>query len=299
MSRILHLIGSTLVMFFLSVVSATAADKVVSLSSVSGVQGERIAVDVILGDAANTAGAAFTVTYNKNNLILTKVESTFFRTFTAQNITPTQAVVDNITYNGPVVFNTSDAPAGVMLAAARKENGTGTNASIFTLTFTIATSAPAGSYPLTVIDSTIKNTAAGYNTNGETIAPLVGIDGPSFVRHTVPTRNPGIVTVQPFEDTDGDGINDNWELANVLPGIDPAIALTIFSATGDVDKDGYTDLQEYENRGITDPAGALFDPMVVNAPNGTGYVDSDSAFWNLMLPAILNNAREADVKSGQ
>jgi len=80
--------------------------------------------------------------------------------------------------------------------------------------------------------------------------------------------NYGFSNDQPFEDTDGDDINDNWERANVLPGTDSEIALKIFSASGDFDKDRYSDLQEYENRGITDPEGATFDPWLLMLPGG-------------------------------
>ena len=272
MSRIIYLIGCTLMMVFLSVVSANAADKVLSVSSASGVQGERIILNILVDDSANTAGASFTLTYSKSSLSLVQVKSNFFGTFAAQGVTPTQLVVDNITYYGPLLYNTDTNTAGTMLAAARADNGTGTNITLFTLAYTIADSAASGSYPVNIINSTITNTAAGYSASGEQLPMLVGIDGTSFVTHTVSSVVPGLITVQPFVDADSDGINDNWEIAQVLPGTAPEIQLTIFSAKGDFDKDGYTDLQEYKNRGIVDPNGALFDPTIKNTPGGTGYV---------------------------
>lgn len=281
MSRNKNLLVFAMMAVFLSAAPAGAAVKTLSVSSATGVQGERVTVNVVLNDAASTAGAAFTILYNKTSLTLLKVESTFFGTFAAQNITPTQIVVDNITYNGPVLYNANTITTGSLFAAARKDNGSGTNVTIFTLTFTIAASAAAGSHVIAVTDSTIKNTAAGYSASGEKIPLLVGINGTSFVSHTVPTKNPGTITVQAFADTDGDGINDNWERAKVLPGTAPAIALTIFSANGDFDHDGYTDLQEYKNRGILDPNGALFNPRFVNAAGGTGYANNHAA-----LPAV-------------
>lgn len=263
-------------------IPAEAANKTLSVSSTSGVQGERVTLNILINDAASTAGAALTVLYNKTNLTMVTVESAFFGTFTAQGITPAQITVDNITYNGPVLFNASSLTTGSMLAAARKDNGSGTNAILFTLTFIISPSATAGSHVISVTDSTIKNVAAGYNASGEKIPMLIGINGASFVAHTVPIKNPGTITIQPYTDTDGDGINDNWERSNVLPGTAPGIALTIFSANGDFDNDGYSDLQEYKNRGIIDPLGARFNPRFFNAAGGTGYSKNAAA-----LPATL------------
>ena len=287
-----HLVFVIMAVFQFSIPLAWAANKALSVSSTTGVNGERIILNILVDEAANTAGASFTLTYSKTSLTLVQVASNFFGTFAAQGVTPTQIVVDNITYYGPLLYNTDTTSAGTMLAAARADNGTGTNATLFTLAYTIADSAASGSYPINIINSTITNTAAGYNASGEQIPMLVGTDGTSFITHTVSSVVPGLIIVQPFVDADGDGINDNWERAHVLPSTAFESALTIFTAYGDFDNDGYSDLQEYGNRGITDSEGALFDPMVVNASGGTGYVDGDSAFWNLMLPAIINNAKQ-------
>ena len=85
-------------------------------------------------------------------------------------------------------------------------------------------------------------------------------------------------------DADGDAIPDEWEVS-VFGNI------TTMNETSDWDKDGYTDLQEYHNilNGETDPEGAAYDPKTVNAPGGTGYVSSSSAFWSYMLPVIINS----------
>ncbi len=87
-----------------------------------------------------------------------------------------------------------------------------------------------------------------------------------------------------YVDSDSDFINDNWEI-NFFAG------LTTASRSSDFDGDGYTDLQEYLNglRAETDPQGNVYDPLVFNAPGGTGYNSgAPSNILLLVLPAILN-----------
>lgn len=79
-------------------------------------------------------------------------------------------------------------------------------------------------------------------------------------------------------DTDSDGIDDSWEQTNFGD-------LTTATVTSDYDKDGYTDLQEYQNNKaiVADPDGVAFDPKRVNAPDGTGYVGGVDLTPVLML----------------
>ncbi len=69
-----------------------------------------------------------------------------------------------------------------------------------------------------------------------------------------------------FTDTDQDGIDDNWEL--LFFG-----NLTTANRTSDYDRDGYSDLQEYQNnlRRHVDPDGTAFDLTGANKPGGEGY----------------------------
>ena len=101
------------------------------------------------------------------------------------------------------------------------------------------------------------------------------------------TSQKAVMTILSAIDRDGDGIPDDWEMLHFGN-------TTTANKTSDYDKDGYTDLQEYLNQlnSVTDPAGKEYDPKTVNAPEGTGYIDSDESFWILMLPAILNNAKQ-------
>ncbi len=80
-------------------------------------------------------------------------------------------------------------------------------------------------------------------------------------------------------DTDGDGIGDDWEMEQFGN-------LQTANATTDYDSDGYSDLQEYLNRDILDNQGNSYDPKVKNASGGPGYIPS-LLFNRGFLPAIL------------
>ncbi|MCI5149354.1 MAG: hypothetical protein D3916_08200 [Candidatus Electrothrix sp. MAN1_4] len=67
-------------------------------------------------------------------------------------------------------------------------------------------------------------------------------------------------------DTGQDGIDDAWELLFFDD-------LTTADATSDYDRDGYSDVQEYQNNlyHAVDPNGVSFDLSAVNAAGGEGY----------------------------
>lgn len=74
---------------------------------------------------------------------------------------------------------------------------------------------------------------------------------------------------------DIDDIDDNWEIDNRPDGVaENAInVLDYFTKTGDYDRDGYSDYQEYLNftNNESDPGNNFYDPTFVNAPGGSGY----------------------------
>ena len=267
---------------------ASAAEKVISivsetdLSTINVVAGDSFAVHLKVDDASMIAGAAFTVTYDTTNLALSNITSTFFGTFDTQLIdTPEEdgsggyITVDSVKYYSPQVISPNST--GSMLAAVRFHNGSGLDESLFTLTFQATGS--TGVYPISVIKSVITNTTAGYTANPEDITNripfFVGIEGDTYPSHTVNTINSCTVTVSTqFVDIDRDLIDDNWEITYRPSGVasDATDVLEHFTATGDYDRDGYSDYQEYLNQYETDAEGDPYIPTIKNAANGTGYV---------------------------
>ena len=252
--------------------------------------GENITVTITVGGYSQEeiAAAAFTLTYNTDNLLLTSIDSDFFDVFQNQwnSLTPLpnpmppgSVVVDGKTYDQPLLFNTSNAET--LLVGARVEPGTPTI--LFTLNFTVNPEAPSAIYPVSISQSTINNAEAGYNPFGEVIPLLIGfVENQTDPLLAFPVYSPvivnGAVNVEaPFVDDNGNGIDDNWEIRYFGN-------LTTATSTSDYDNDGYTDLQEYLNdtANETDPQGAVYDPVnIVNAPGGTGYRYKSGA-----LPAI-------------
>ncbi|BHH85097.1 hypothetical protein [Desulforhopalus sp. 52FAK] len=265
--------------------TVTAADKTISLLSDAGLstidvtKGNSFTVQLKVDDASEIAGASFTVTYDTDNITLNGVTSQFFGTFDDQAIdTPdTDAIggyvaVDSVNYYSPLVL-ASATDNGSMLAAARFDNGSGIDETLFTLTFRATGS--TGIYPISVSQSTINNVDAGYDEAGESIPFFVGIDNDTYLSYNDCTVNAVTVTVK-IVDNDSDGIDDDWEIEYNPDGlgINDDGVLDYFTATGDYDNDGYSDYQEYVNaqNGETDPDGGSYNPTVENAPNGTGYV---------------------------
>ena len=163
---------------------------------------------------------------------------------------------------------------GAMIAAARTTTGE-TNTTLFILRFTILSGATAPSYEIGIEPSVISNTSAGYDSEGEEIPMLISINGDEYPVEPVTGISAGTVTVTDGKpaDTDGDGIPDQWERDNLPAGVDPDSpeALDVFSATGDYDHDGYSDVEEYRKDGLNDLTGKPYSPTVINVPGDTGY----------------------------
>ena len=273
------------------------------MGSQSANPGDAITVDVTVADynQEHIAAAAFTLSYNLDYLTLTGIDSDFFATFSDQwnslqpvpnPLPPTSVVVDNQQYTQPILFATSGASASgkSLLVGVRVEAGT--PSVLFTLHFTVNASTPAGLYPISISPTSLDNTAAGYDAGGTLIPVLYdALQGASDPSAAYPAYVPdiinGAINVQmPFTDSDGDGIDDNWEQLHFG-------SLTLAGAASDYDKDGYTDLQEYlnETAGETDPAGNAYDPLVKNAPGGTGFNPvSNGKFWLMVIPAITGSS---------
>ncbi len=89
------------------------------------------------------------------------------------------------------------------------------------------------------------------------------------------------------KDTDKDGLDDDWERIHFGN-------LSTADGTTDFDGDGYLDIWEYLNwaEGELDPDGYGFDPKVINAKGGRGYLQGlGGDFWTLMIPVILSSSQ--------
>ena len=138
---------------------ALAADKVLSVvatatgaSTATAYPGQTVEVDIRVDDAAMVAGAAFTVTFDPANLALAKVSSTYFGAFANLGLPPSAVSFS------PLITN--PVTSGAMLAAARPDNGSGTQVALFTLSFLVK--GPFDKYPVSIFRSRISNTVAGF-----------------------------------------------------------------------------------------------------------------------------------------
>lgn len=278
----------------------------VQVTSEDAHPGDSITVEIKVAHYAQEqiAAAAFTLSYSLEHLTLTAIESSFFDTFSNQwnsltpppsPLPPGSATVNNQTYTQPVLAQTtSGTPLGKsLLVGARVEAGT--PETLFTLHFTVNPEAAPGIYPISISPSSIDNVDAGYAGTG-TLIPILydSIEGESDLTAAYPAYLPdivnGAVNVQmPFIDSDNDGIYDAWEIEHFGD-------LGTANATSDADNDGYTDLQEYLNAFYpveTDPNGAVYDPTIENAPDGTGYNPvKNGSFWLMVLPAITGGGQQ-------
>jgi len=101
---------------------------------------------------------------------------------------------------------------------------------LFTLHFELT--GPPGEYPVTIIQTTIRNRRAGYKRSGELIPFLMGYSGDTeYQTHSVAKISPATIVVKPpFTDNDSDG------------------------------------------GGMSDPAGNRYNPTLINATGGSGFV---------------------------
>jgi hypothetical protein len=189
-------------------------------------------VDVIVDDPTEITGAAFSLVFDTQALDLVEVESDFFPTFINQYAslpgvgTPFVNPTDGKTYL-PITIGaeTFDLPAGEIIggeayyqpvmvgpetatghaiAATRLQPGGQNNATLFRLTFDVS-NAPPGDYPVSIEQTTINFSEAGYDADGENLAMLTGALTPSagddltnpavFPQIPVETVNSGRITV--------------------------------------------------------------------------------------------------------
>jgi len=237
---------------------------------------QTVQIPVLVDNPAKIAGAAFTITYDDDNLTLDSIESTFFDTFANQwaelesapvPYPPSSVEVDSVVYYKPLL--TSTATAGTRVAAARcMPAAGGGETSIFTLTFSLNSGAEAVTYDVDITAMVLNNVAAGYDPAGETIPMIIGselsisdpTDPDAYPVLLDPNATPAIGsvisgTVTFKTDGDNDGMEDSWE-------VDHFGSTGAKDGTDDSDQDGYFDLQEFLND---------TDPYEQDAPGGEGY----------------------------
>ncbi len=295
---------SGIALFFSFVCVSEALE--IKVQNQEAAQGENIVVQVsVLGySTEEIAATAFTIEYKTEYLILEHIESSFFDSFNNQwallpsslnPAPPSSVVVGGQTFTQPLLFNTAEGSSKGKTMIAGIRVSAGNPVELLTLHFSIKPGTPDGVYPFTIMPTVIRDVIAGYGEEGEVIPIFVGFDeSTNDPEKTFPEYNPSIVNGAvyvgvSFIDSDNDGIDDNWEILWFGD-------LTTASNMTDFDKDGYSDLQEYLNAsaGETDPEGNVYNLVVRNSPEGTGFIENISmnkAFWNLILPAILSGRK--------
>ena len=264
--------------FIVSAPFAAFAAVTMTVGSATVDADQQAQIDITADDPVGIAGAAFTLEYDTSALTVT-VDSSFFDTFANQFADagtpagyPTEVEVDGVTYYQPLITN-GVTGTGMRIAAARCTPADNSNSMLFTLTVSLNAGTAFGTYPITVVATTLNNTDAGYAPEGETIPMLVGadaskevtdpaafpilLDPPNTVGSTVPG---GVTFLEVFVDTDNDTIHDQWEIEH-FGGLNTA------DDTTDADEDGY--LEKFEQP--VEYHGNGTDPNVQDEPFGPNY----------------------------
>ncbi|MEA3358467.1 MAG: cohesin domain-containing protein [Thermodesulfobacteriota bacterium] len=257
-----------------------AHSEILAVANVTAVPGETIIVPITIDQPEKILGAAFTICFDSQYLTIVDIQSSFFETFANQwssivpapNPTPPSNItVGGINYTQPLLYK--QCSCGYMVAGVRAQYKAGVT-TMFEIQFAVDTNIPEGIYSISITNSIISNTAAGYSDSGEWIPMLIG-QGYDIYSYC----NDGSITIQAvIEDSDGDGIPDAWEFFYFEN-------LTIANQFSDFDKDRYTDIQEFLNQqnNELDPDGNPYNPKQINAPSGTGYIETTDISSILLL----------------
>lgn len=175
------------------IVGGAASVSAATLSAPGGTGETEVQFDITVDTSLDVAGAAFTLSYDTTVMDVT-VESTFFDTWQQQNLPPGGPYENVDGYSQPLVTNGFDTningvASGLRIAAARKDGADGTNNVLFKVTCKIKFGVDAGTYPISIVPTSLCNPDAGYGAdpNGslptldgdetfETIPLLVGTD---------------------------------------------------------------------------------------------------------------------------
>jgi hypothetical protein len=134
--------------------------------------------------------------------------------------------------------------------------------------------ANAGAFPRDAVD--LRIVADVINNTGQGIESQADVGG-------WPVLAPGTLPL----DTDNDGMTDVWEIAN---GLNPNSSS---DGNGDLDGDGYTNVEEYINSLIADPIGNTGEPPVVSdIPNQS--VVSPARFTAFSVDTYVSDPDNSD-----
>ena len=226
--------GIIFVLLIMSLKSNPAFALTMMLGNNAADKDQTVQITVAVDNPGTIAAAAFTLTYDGSKITLTNVQSTFFDTFQNQwnnlipvpnPLPPTGVDVGGVVFTQPLMKNT--VSSGAMISAVRCTPADGSNNTLFTLSFVLNENADPGTYIVGITSSSIRNTAAGFDSNGETIPILTGSDStksatdPLAYPVLLDPSNPevggtivaGSVTfnIKSGTDTDGDGIPDDGD----------------------------------------------------------------------------------------
>jgi len=137
-------------------------------------------------DLSIISGAVFTLEYS-SDLLLESVESDFFDTFQAQiqEANPPNAPTVPADYDRPLLYSTNDTSATTktMVSAARGVSTSDSQAAgnvLFTLKFRLNDEITEGTYPISIVPSSLNSPNAGYDSEGEEVDLLVGYEDDAF-----------------------------------------------------------------------------------------------------------------------
>jgi hypothetical protein len=217
-----------------------------------------VAVDVIVDDPSEIAGAAFTVSYDTQALELVAVESDFFAPFVDQFsqlpgagtpfvnpqdsktyipftvgantvYIPAEEIIEGENFTQPVMVGPETA-IGSSIVAARVMAGEQHNPILFRLTFDVSKAAP-GDYEISIVPTVIDNTQAGYSASGEAVPMLIGAMATGAGQDlTEPAAFPQIVVATVHNGTITVTSTDQLAIAN-KPAEAPTVAAGTSSET--------------------------------------------------------------------
>lgn len=187
-----------------------------------------------LGGNKSISAASFTVEYDFTVLDFVKATSSFFETFSAQGVEPTNVIVNNQNYVQPLIANSEKIGQVIIAAASADEKLITVNERcLCTLQFRVRDNASIGMTSVKLHKTFINNFNAGYLSTGEHIPVIVGLLNSRDYRQYDAQLGFYTFRVSNVDDIDSDGLSDREE---AIYGTDKSMV--------DSDRDGLSDINE-------------------------------------------------------